>query len=98
MLNFFWGWHGLQKLTGECILNFLGCLLGEALSVQLYLIYNFAVTLPVRVSVSYMFNLGSFLGITLVSQVVSGFLLVLNYNTLQRYERVSYIVREVHLG
>jgi len=34
----------------------------------------------------------------LVFQVVSGLLLVLNYNTLQRYERVSYIVREVHLG
>jgi ubiquinol-cytochrome c reductase cytochrome b subunit len=35
---------------------------------------------------------------TLVFQVARGFLLVLNYNTLQRYERVSYIVREVYLG
>jgi len=45
-----------------------------------------------------MFNSGSFLGIALVSQVVSGLLLVLYYNTGDSYGTVVFIVIEVHGG
>jgi len=45
-----------------------------------------------------MFNSGSFLGIALVSQVVSGLLLVLYYNTGDSYGTVVFIVIEAHGG
>jgi len=56
------------------------------------------VLLPTRVSLNYIFNSGSFLGIALVSQVVSGLLLVLYYNTGDSYGTVVFIVIEVHGG
>lgn len=61
-------------------------------------ILNIVYYLPTRVSLSYWFNLGSFLGISLVLQVLSGVFLILYYNSLERYERIIFIVMEVNYG
>lgn len=61
-------------------------------------IRSLVINLPCRRSLSYWYNLGSFLGISLVIQVVSGLFLLLNYNRLERYSRIIYIVIEVNYG
>jgi len=38
------------------------------------------------------------LGITLVIQVITGVLLLLNYNALERYESIMFIIIEVNYG
>lgn len=54
--------------------------------------------LPARVSLGYIFNVGSFLGIALLAQIVSGLLLLINYNSLIAFERIIFIMREVNYG
>ena len=59
---------------------------------------NLAVVYACTPSLGYAWNLGSFLGLSLVVQVVTGLLLLLNYNSLERFEAIQFILYEVQLG
>lgn len=61
---------------------------------------NILILAPVSKYLSYWWNLGSLLGMLLVQQVISGLLLSLYYtpDTQLAFDRVQYIVREVHYG
>nr|QJQ35670.1 cytochrome b [Acrobeloides varius] len=61
-------------------------------------IRSLVINLPCSSSLSYWYNLGSFLGISLVMQVISGLFLLLNYNSLESYSSIMYIVIEVNYG
>jgi len=61
-------------------------------------IYNGVYSIHCSSSLNYWFNLGSILGIALVFQIISGLLLLLNYNSLERYERIIFITIEVNYG
>ena len=54
--------------------------------------------LATRRRLSYAFNLGSFLGIAILGQVIRGLLLVLNYRTSNRFNSVMFIVNETNSG
>lgn len=56
------------------------------------------ISFPCSVSLSYWYNWGSFLGIALVLQVVSGLILLLNYNRLEAYDAIIFIIAEVNYG
>jgi ubiquinol-cytochrome c reductase cytochrome b subunit len=45
-----------------------------------------------------MWNLGSFLGMALAVQILTGVLLLLNYNTLEPFDAIQFIMLEVNLG
>jgi len=59
---------------------------------------NLAVVYACTPSLGYAWNLGSFLGLSLVVQVITGLLLLLNYNSLERFEAIQFILYEVQLG
>lgn len=56
------------------------------------------IVLPCSITLTYLWNLGSFLGLTLMIQVISGLLLLLNYNTLESYNSIIFIVNDVEIG
>ena len=56
------------------------------------------VSLPCSVSLNYWFNLGSMLGITILIQIGSGVFLLMNYNALESYESIIFIMYEVNYG
>lgn len=55
---------------------------------------------PIRVSLSYFWNIGSILGVTLVNQLLTGLFLVIFYTRESSLSllRVEYIMREVGSG
>lgn len=56
------------------------------------------VFLPTSSSLNYFWNLGSFLGISLVLQIFTGLFLYLNYNSSDCYDFIQYIMIEVEYG
>lgn len=62
------------------------------------MIYNILFCLPCHSSLNYWFNLGSFLGITLVFQVISGLLLLLGYRPTENYDSIIYLTFEISYG
>jgi len=56
------------------------------------------VSLACSSSLNYWFNWGSILGMTLVVQIVTGLLLLLNYNAYESFESVIFIMIEVNYG
>nr|YP_011004209.1 cytochrome b [Metathelazia capsulata]WPS93544.1 cytochrome b [Metathelazia capsulata] len=59
---------------------------------------NFLVFLPTSFTLSYLWNLGSMLGMVLVSQILTGFFLTFYYSTLDGFGSVQYIMYEVSGG
>lgn len=55
---------------------------------------------PIALALSYSWNGGSFLGLTLISQLITGIILVIFYtcDTERAFNRVEYIIREVNSG
>nr|YP_009127932.1 cytochrome b [Gongylonema pulchrum]AIY56386.1 cytochrome b [Gongylonema pulchrum] len=54
--------------------------------------------LPASFSLSYFWNLGSLLGIMLISQILTGFFLTFYYSSLDSFMTVQYVMFEVKFG
>jgi ubiquinol-cytochrome c reductase cytochrome b subunit len=52
------------------------------------------------INLTYLYNMGSILGLVLVTQILTGFMLACNYiaETTKAFESVEYIMREVPYG
>lgn len=56
------------------------------------------VSLACSSSLSYWFNWGSMLGMTLVVQIITGVFLMMNYNSLEPFDSIMFITYEVNYG
>lgn len=56
------------------------------------------ISLPAPVSISYLWNIGSILGIVLVLQILRGVFISIHYNSLEAFESVIHISRDVEIG
>nr|WAP90823.1 cytochrome b [Neofoleyellides sp. XM-2022] len=60
--------------------------------------FNSLVFLPTSFSLSYLWNIGSMLGMVLFFQILSGFFLTFYYSTFDAFASVQYIMYEVNFG
>nr|YP_398829.1 cytochrome b [Leptotrombidium akamushi]BAE47111.1 cytochrome b protein [Leptotrombidium akamushi] len=56
------------------------------------------ISLPTPISISYLWNMGSMLGMVLVLQILSGVFISMHYNSLEAFESVIHISRDVKMG